>query len=113
MLRRVFERLSRKRVLKRRLPSDFGSRPIYVSPDAALRFWRYDLKWNADRRSFEHPRLSLNNPLSSREFSTQLRIEKFEESYGRTSQGFVIIHERSPQRSLSTVVGLKCRMGLP
>jgi hypothetical protein len=85
MLRRVFERLSRNRVLKRRLPSDFGSRPIYVSPDAALRFSRYDLKRNADRRSFEHPRLSLNNPLSSREFSTQSRIEKFEESYGRTS----------------------------
>lgn len=44
MLRRVVERLSRNRVLKRRLPSDFGSRPIYVSPDAALRFWGYDLE---------------------------------------------------------------------
>lgn len=44
MLRRVLERVSRNRVLKRRLPSDFGSRPIYVSPDAALRFWRYDLE---------------------------------------------------------------------
>ena len=85
MLHGVFERLSRNSVLERRVPSDFGSRPIYISQDAALRFLRYALKRYADRRSFEHPHLSLNNPISSREFSTQLRSEKFEESYGRTS----------------------------
>lgn len=38
-LRRCLELASRNVVLRRRLPRDFGSRSIYVSPDAALRFW--------------------------------------------------------------------------
>jgi len=38
MLRSVLERLSRGRVLKRRLPAEFGAVPIFVSPDAAMRF---------------------------------------------------------------------------
>ncbi len=38
--RTVLERLSRNRVLKRKLPSEFGSVPILVSPDASLRFWK-------------------------------------------------------------------------
>jgi hypothetical protein len=42
-VRAVFEHLSRNRVLKRRLPADFGSRPIYVSPDSALQFWKRDI----------------------------------------------------------------------
>jgi FkbM family methyltransferase len=39
MLRTISERFSRGRILKRRLPKEFNSRPLYVSPDAALRFW--------------------------------------------------------------------------
>jgi FkbM family methyltransferase len=39
VLRTISERLSRGRVLKRRLPKEFNSRPLYVSPDAALRYW--------------------------------------------------------------------------
>jgi hypothetical protein len=30
--------------LKRRLPADFGRAPVLVTPDAALRFWRRDLR---------------------------------------------------------------------
>jgi len=44
MLRTMLERLSRNWVLKRRLPADLGSRQVYVSPDAALRFWRRGLE---------------------------------------------------------------------
>lgn len=44
MLRTIFERLSRNRVIRRRLPPEFGARPLYVSPDAALRLWHHDLK---------------------------------------------------------------------
>jgi len=44
MLRTVLERLSRGRVLRRRLPRDFGGLAIYVSPDASLKFWRRDLR---------------------------------------------------------------------
>ncbi len=40
MLRALAERLSRGRVLRRRLPARFGGQPLYVSPDASLRFWR-------------------------------------------------------------------------
>jgi FkbM family methyltransferase len=36
--RRIIERAMRDRVIKRHLPSEFGARPIYVSPDAALRY---------------------------------------------------------------------------
>src|ERR1700692_3930430 len=43
MLRRIAERFSRGRILKRHLPKEFDRRFIYVSPDAALRFWRHDL----------------------------------------------------------------------
>jgi FkbM family methyltransferase len=38
MLRTLAERLARGRSLRRRLPRDFASRPIYVSPDAALSY---------------------------------------------------------------------------
>jgi FkbM family methyltransferase len=37
-MRDLIERLSRNRSFKRRLPGDFGSRTIWVSPDARLRF---------------------------------------------------------------------------
>src|SRR5437016_1521015 len=38
-LRTIAERASRNWVLRRRLPRDLGGRSLYVSPDAALRFW--------------------------------------------------------------------------
>lgn len=44
MFRSWAERMSRGVVLKRRLPRELHSRPIFVSPDSALRFWRYDLE---------------------------------------------------------------------
>jgi FkbM family methyltransferase len=37
--RNAAERLSRGIVLKRRLPSEFHRLPIYVSPEASLRYW--------------------------------------------------------------------------
>lgn len=42
-MRHVVERLSRGVVLKRRLPPQFGGNRIFVSPDAYLRLWRFDL----------------------------------------------------------------------
>jgi FkbM family methyltransferase len=39
-VRQLLERLSRNRVVARRLPREFGSLRLYVSPDSALRFWR-------------------------------------------------------------------------
>jgi len=39
LLRTFLERFSRGRVLKRRLPGDFRRLPIYVSPEAGLRYW--------------------------------------------------------------------------
>jgi FkbM family methyltransferase len=44
MFRTVLERISRKVVLKRRLPARVGGQCIYVSPDAALKFWKRDLE---------------------------------------------------------------------
>lgn len=44
MLRRIVERFSRNRVIKRRLPARFGRQKIVVSPDSALSFWRHDLE---------------------------------------------------------------------
>ena len=38
-MRRFIEKLSRKVILKRKLPRCYDSAPIYVSPDAGLRFW--------------------------------------------------------------------------
>lgn len=38
MLRTIVERLSRNKVIKRRLPAEFGGRRIWVSPDAQLRW---------------------------------------------------------------------------
>lgn len=40
-LRGAVERLSRDRRFKRRLPAEFGRRPIWVSPDARLRFLKF------------------------------------------------------------------------
>lgn len=44
MFRDLLHYLSRGVVIKRHLPADFGSSPIYVSPDAALSFWKRDLE---------------------------------------------------------------------
>jgi FkbM family methyltransferase len=44
MLRTLLERLSRKRVIRRRMPARLGGDPVMVSPDSALRYW----KWNLD-----------------------------------------------------------------
>src|SRR5512134_1826498 len=40
MLRKIAERLGRKRVFKRSLPSEFGGTPLYISPDAQLKYLR-------------------------------------------------------------------------
>jgi FkbM family methyltransferase len=43
MLRTIAELLSRKVILRRRLPSRVGGGKIYVSPDASLKFWKLNL----------------------------------------------------------------------
>jgi FkbM family methyltransferase len=43
VIRSLLERLSRGRVLRRRLPAAQGGHALYVSPDAAMRLWRRDL----------------------------------------------------------------------
>jgi FkbM family methyltransferase len=43
MLRSALERLSRNRVVRRRLPRDLGGQEMLVSPDAAMKLWRRDL----------------------------------------------------------------------
>lgn len=43
LMRSLLERLSRDRVLRRRLPPEFGGHSLFVSPDAALKLWRRDL----------------------------------------------------------------------
>lgn len=52
MLRTVAEHLSRKVVLKRRLPKRVGGQTIYVSPDASLKLWRRNLE-KTDPRLFD------------------------------------------------------------
>jgi FkbM family methyltransferase len=42
-LRRLVERLSRGVVLRRQLPREFQRLPLYVSPEAGLRYWRTNL----------------------------------------------------------------------
>ncbi len=42
-LRRLAELLSRGVVLRRHLPSEFQNLPLYVSPEASLRYWRPNL----------------------------------------------------------------------
>lgn len=43
MFRRILTNFSHGVVLKRRLPREFGSVPLFVSPDSALGYWRRDL----------------------------------------------------------------------
>ncbi len=38
MLRRLVERISRNRVIRRRLPAEFACAPLYVSPDSQLKY---------------------------------------------------------------------------
>jgi FkbM family methyltransferase len=42
-LRTLLEKLSRDRIVRRRLPADLGGAALYVSPDAALKLWKRDL----------------------------------------------------------------------
>ena len=42
--RAMLERLSRGRVLERRLPPELGGHTLLVSPDAAMKLWRRDLR---------------------------------------------------------------------
>lgn len=48
-MRTLIERISRGKSLRRRLPPRFGSRPVFLSPDAALTY----LKWNWAEASAE------------------------------------------------------------
>lgn len=43
MIRRILKTLSRGVVLKRRLPREFASAPLLVSPDASLGYWKRDI----------------------------------------------------------------------
>jgi FkbM family methyltransferase len=43
MIRNLVRSVSRGVVLKRHLPQEFGSAPLFVSPDSALAYWRRDL----------------------------------------------------------------------
>jgi FkbM family methyltransferase len=51
VMRKILEKISQKRVLKRYLPEKFGSLPIFVSPDSRLSFWKQDLD-ESDERLF-------------------------------------------------------------
>lgn len=44
MLRTIIERLSRRVVLKRRLPPRFHNTPLLVTPGAALAYWKLDIE---------------------------------------------------------------------
>jgi FkbM family methyltransferase len=44
MVRDILRKLSRGVVLKRHLPREYGHQPMFVSPDSALAYWRWDLK---------------------------------------------------------------------
>lgn len=50
--RSAFEHFSRNVVLRRRLPTRVGGGRIYVSPDASLRFWRWNME-KTDPRLFD------------------------------------------------------------
>lgn len=52
MLRRFLERLSRHKVVKRRLPPRFGGRGVFVSPDSALQYLKPNLE-SSNRELFE------------------------------------------------------------
>jgi FkbM family methyltransferase len=43
-LRHLAERFSRGVILRRHLPKQFQSLPLYVSPEASLRYWRWDVE---------------------------------------------------------------------
>jgi len=43
VIRSLLERLSRGRVLRRKLPPEHGRHALYVSPDAAMKLWKRDL----------------------------------------------------------------------
>ncbi|HVR07561.1 MAG TPA: FkbM family methyltransferase [Thermoanaerobaculia bacterium] len=43
-VRTALERLSRDRVVRRRLPPELGGHTLLVSPDAAMKLWRRDLR---------------------------------------------------------------------
>jgi len=43
VLRALLEKLSRGRIVRRRLPRGLGGAALYVSPDAALKLWKRDL----------------------------------------------------------------------
>ena len=51
-MRTLLQRLSRGVVLKKALPKRFGGAPIFVSPDASLRYWKPSLE-TADPKLYE------------------------------------------------------------
>lgn len=51
MFRRALENYSRNKIFKRRLPPQFDSLPLFVSPQSSLSLWRFDIE-RADRILF-------------------------------------------------------------
>lgn len=52
VVRTLLEAASRNRILLRRMPGKFGGAPIYVTPEARLRFWSWDL-YSSDPHLFD------------------------------------------------------------
>ena len=51
-MRSLIERISREKIIKRKLPKRFGAVNIYTSPDCALRYWSYNAA-SYDKTLFE------------------------------------------------------------
>jgi FkbM family methyltransferase len=43
-IRNFLEHISRRKILKRKLPERFGAYPIFVTPDASLRYWATNIE---------------------------------------------------------------------
>jgi len=43
VLHRILKRVSRQRVVKRKLPNRFGNQILFVTPESSLKYWHYDL----------------------------------------------------------------------
>ena len=88
--RRVAERLSRGVVLRRRLPPEFGSGHVYISPESTgLRAWRRNL-YKADPAIFDAVQEFVQPNMSVWDIGANIGLFMFPAAFRAGSRGFVL-----------------------
>ncbi|WP_298349199.1 FkbM family methyltransferase [Runella sp.] len=93
MIRKIGELLSRNLILKRKLPKQFGSLPIFVSPDASLRYWKLNMSHRHNHEIYKVVKDLINEGNVIWDIGGSVGIFAFPAIYKAGKNGYCLIVE--------------------